>query len=109
MRRMGMCIRLKDEKVEEYLRLHRAVWPEVVKKIAACGIRNYSIFLKRPENILFGYWEYHGSDFAADSASMAADPVTQRWWALCDPCQAPFENRKTGEWWAEMDEAFHAD
>ncbi|MBS0472086.1 MAG: L-rhamnose mutarotase [Proteobacteria bacterium] len=109
MQRMAMCIRLKDDKVEEYLRLHAAAWPEVLARIAACNIHNYSIYLKRPENILFGYWEYHGSDFAADSAAMAADAKTREWWALTDPCQQPFETRKEGEWWSMLDEVFHTD
>ncbi|MBM3523722.1 MAG: L-rhamnose mutarotase [Alphaproteobacteria bacterium] len=109
MRRMGMCIGLKAEKVAEYKRLHAAVWPEILQRISACGIRNYSIFLKEPENILFGYWEYHGTDFAADAARMAADPRTQEWWKVCGPCQEPFETRKPGEWWAMMDEVFHHD
>jgi L-rhamnose mutarotase len=109
MQRMGMCLRLKPDKVAEYRRLHAAVWPEVLAMIEACGIRNYSIFLKEPENILFGYWEYHGADFAADMAKMAADPATRRWWEVCMPCQEPFESRKPGEWWAMMDEVFHND
>ena len=37
-------------------------------------MRNYTIFLREPENLLFGYFEYHGQDWAADSAKMAADP-----------------------------------
>ena len=74
MQRMGMVIGLKPDKVEEYKRLHAAVWPEILDKISDCNIRNYSIFLKEPENLLFGYWEYHGTDFAADMAKMAADP-----------------------------------
>ena len=109
MQRMAMCIRLKPEKAEEYIRLHRAVWPEVLARIKASNIRNYSIYLKQPENILFGYWEYHGSDFAADSAAIAADAKTQAWWKLTDPCQTPFEDRKDGEWWSMLDEVFHTD
>ncbi len=109
MQRMGMVIGLKPEKVEEYKRLHAAVWPGVLRMITECNIRNYTIFLKEPENLLFGYWEYHGEDFAADAAKMAADPETQRWWALCMPCQEPFETRRDGEWWAMMDEVFHLD
>ena len=77
--------------------------------IAACQIRNFSIFLKEPENLLFAYWEYHGSDFTADAARMAADPVTRDWWALTDPCQEPFATRAEGAWWAEMEEVFHVD
>ena len=109
MQRMGMVIGLKPERAAEYKRLHAKVWPEVLAMITACNIRNYSIFLKEPENLLFGYWEYHGTDFAADSARIAADPKTQEWWAVCMPCQEPLANRQKGEWWAMMDEVFHHD
>ncbi|WP_299556051.1 L-rhamnose mutarotase [uncultured Tateyamaria sp.] len=109
MQRMGMVIGLKPEKLAEYKRLHAAVWPKVLEQISACHIRNYSIFLKEPENLLFGYWEYHGTDFAADAARMAADPVTRDWWKLTDPCQDPLTDRKEGEWWAMMDQVFHLD
>jgi L-rhamnose mutarotase len=107
MRRMGSCIRLKPDKVDEYKRLHAAVWPEVLAMITACNIRNYSIFLKEPENILFAYFEYHGTDFAADAKKMAADPVTRDWWTHTDPSQLPFETRGDGEWWAAMDQVFY--
>jgi L-rhamnose mutarotase len=109
MQRMGMCLALKPDKVTEYKRLHAAVWPDVLARISASNIRNYSIFLKEPENLLFGYWEYHGTDFAADTAAMAADKVTQDWWAVCMPMQVPFETRKPDEWWAMMEEVFHLD
>lgn len=109
MQRMGMMIGLEQEKLAEYKRLHADVWPGVLKMISDCNIRNYSIFLKEPENVLFGYWEYHGEDFAADAAKMAADPETQRWWDVCMPCQKPLDTRKDGEWWAMMEEVFHLD
>lgn len=109
MQRMGMMIGLEPEKVAEYKRLHADVWPGVLQMIGDCNIRNYSIYLREPENILFGYWEYHGTDFAADAAKMAADPETQRWWDVCMPCQKPLDTRAEGEWWAMMDEVFHLD
>jgi len=109
MQRMGFCIGLKREAIPEYKRLHAAVWPGVLQKIADCNIRNYSIYLKEPENLMFAYFEYHGTDFAADSAKMAADPTTQEWWKICGPMQVPFETRKQGEWWASMEEVFHVD
>ena len=109
MQRMGMVIGLKPEKVAEYKRLHADTWPEILNMISACNITNYSIFLKEPENLLFGYWEYTGDDFAADAAIMAADPKTQEWWAICMPMQSPLDTRKEGEWWAMMEEVFHHD
>jgi L-rhamnose mutarotase len=75
--------------------------------IHACNIRNYSIYLRN--HILFSYFEYHGSDFAADMARMAADKTTQEWWALMMPMQDPLPDRGEGEWWAAMEEVFHLD
>ena len=106
MRRTGLCNRLRPERAAEYKALHSAAWPGVLATISACNIRNFSIFLREPENLLFAYWEYHGEDFAADARKMAADPATQQWWKLTDPCQAPFESRAEGENWAVMDEIF---
>ena len=109
MQRMGHCNRLRPEKAEEYKSLHAAVWPGVLATITACNIRNFSIYLREPEMLLFATWEYHGEDFAADAAKMAADKRTQDWWALCMPMQAPLTTRKEGEWWAMAEEVFHLD
>ena len=109
MQRMGMVIGLNADKVAEYKRLHAAVWPEILTLISECNITNFSIYLKEPENLLFGYWEYTGTDFPADMAKMAASPKNAEWWALCIPCQKPLETRKEGEWWAMMEEVFHLD
>ena len=49
---------------------------------------------------MFAYWDYVGTDFAADMAAIAADPTMKDWWAVCGPCQVPFETRRKGEWWA---------
>jgi L-rhamnose mutarotase len=109
MKRYGQVIGLQPDKIDEYKRLHAAVWPDVLKMIGECNIRNYSIFLKEPENLMFAYFEYHGTDFDSDMAKMAADPTTQKWWSVCMPCQKPLETRKDGEWWAGMEEVFHTD
>ena len=42
-------------------------------------------------------------------AKMAADPVTQDWWAIMKPIQQPLPTRQEGEWWADMLEVFHTD
>jgi L-rhamnose mutarotase len=109
MERMAQVIGLKPEIIAEYKRIHAAVWPEVLAAIARSNIRNYTIFLKEPENLLFAYWEYHGSDFAADMAEMKSAPRMQEWWDITDPMQVPFETRKDGEWWARMENVFHTD
>ena len=107
MQRYGSLIKLKPEKLAEYKELHLNVWPGVLKMIAECNIRNYSIYYR--DGFLFSYFEYHGTDFAADMQKMAADPTTQAWWKLTDPCQQPLETCQPGEWWASMEEFFHID
>jgi L-rhamnose mutarotase len=102
-----MVLRVKPEATERYKQFHAAVWPEVLDMIGKCGIRNYSIYFK--DGFLFSYFEYHGTDFQADMAKMAADAKTQEWWAIMEPMQDPLPTRKSGEWWADMEEVFHVD
>jgi L-rhamnose mutarotase len=92
---------------QEYLRLHRSVWPEVLRQITASNIRNYTIFLR--DGMLFSYYEYVGQDHAADMAAMAADPATRDWWKLTDPCQHQVRGMDPGQRWAPMAEVFHGD
>jgi len=107
MERHGSVIKVRPEKFAEYVKYHAAVWPEVLKTITRCNIRNYSIYHK--DGYLFSYFEYYGSDYQADMDKMAADPKTQEWWAIMKPMQAPLPTRAPGEWWAEMAEVFHLD
>lgn len=112
MQRYGSVVGLKEDKIDEYKRLHAAVWPDVLKMIEDCNIRNYSIYLRKlpdGKHYLFSYLEYVGEDFDGDMAKMAADKTTQEWWAVCKPCQEPLPDIAEGEWWAEMEEVFHRD
>lgn len=108
-RRMGMVIGIKPERLAEYKALHDNPWPEMDAALSAANIRNYSIYLRQPENLLFGYWEYTGADFAADMQVLGERPVTRRWLALTDPCQTPLTSAASGEWWSDMPEIFHLD
>lgn len=107
MRRYAAVIRLRPEKESEYRALHAAAWPGVLKALKAANIGNYSIFLR--DGLLFSYLEYTGTDYTADTAAIAADPVSHEWWALTDPCQRPLDSASEGEWWASAEEIFHLD
>ena len=112
MKRYGSVIGVREEKLEEYRKLHADVWPDVLKMIKDCHLRNYSIYLRKlpdGKHYLFSYFEYTGDDYEADMAKMAADGTTQKWWQLCEPCQQPLEDRPEGQWWAAMEEVFHQD
>lgn len=108
MKRFAQLIGIKPERLEVYKQLHAAVWPAVLQKIHECSIRNYSIYLYG-DNMLFAYFEYVGDDFDGDMARMAADPITQEWWAICKPMQVPVEGCKPGEHWHDLEEVFHTD
>ncbi|MDO6732560.1 L-rhamnose mutarotase [Marinovum sp. 2_MG-2023] len=105
--RMGFVIGIKAADIPRYKELHADVWPDVLTRLKASNITNYSIFLREPENLMFGYWEYTGSDFAADMAAIGEDPVTREWWAVCGPMQSPLDSRKDDEWWAGMEHVFY--
>ena len=104
-----MVIGIKPETIDEYKRLHADTWPEILQALTDAHIKNYTIFLRQPENLMFAYWEYHGSDFAGDMARIADLDVMKEWWKLCGPCQVPFDSRAKGEWWASMEPVFHHD
>jgi len=105
--RFASVIRLRPEKEAEYRRLHADAWPGVLAALKRANIGNYSIFLR--DGLLFSYLEYHGDDYPADSAAIAADPVSRDWWALTDPCQQPLDSVTEDEWWAPAEEVFHLD
>jgi L-rhamnose mutarotase len=106
---MGMMIAVKPEHLAEYKHLHAKPWPEMTAALSAAHITNYSIYLRQPENLLFGHWEYVGVDFAADMQRLGELEITKRWLALTDPCQMPLASASAGEWWSYLPEIFHLD
>ncbi|MFI1769668.1 L-rhamnose mutarotase [Streptomyces sp. NPDC020800] len=102
--RFGMVIGVLPEKLDEYRALHAAPWPGVLDALRAHHISNYSIF--HHGGLLFGYFEYHGDDFAADMEAIAQNPTTQQWWKLTDPCQRRLPTAGEEEWWTPMDRVF---
>jgi L-rhamnose mutarotase len=110
--RYGSVVAVKADGVARYKELHAAAWPAVLEIIKRSHIRNYSIYLRRladGRHYLFSYLEYVGDDFTADMARIAAEPVTQRWWAECIPCLELLPDRAPGEVWSPMEEVFHLD
>ena len=110
MKRYGSVVGVKEDRLDEYLKLHANVWPEVEDKMYECNIRNFTIFLRRlpdQKHYLFCYFEYVGDDYVADMKRMAADETTQKWWDISKPCHEPFADRAVDEWWATMEEVVH--
>jgi L-rhamnose mutarotase len=107
--RMAMVIGVKPERLAEYKARHAEPWPEMNAALKAANIRNYSIYLREPENLLFGYWEYTGASYAADMQVLGDLAVTKEWLALVEPCQAKLTSAGPQEWWSMMPEIYHLD
>lgn len=76
MTRVAFVLRVDPSRIDEYVRRHSPVWPEMLAEIAASGRRNYSLFLA-PDGQLFGYYETDDDEAAA--AHLAASEVATRW------------------------------
>ncbi|MFM7181943.1 MAG: L-rhamnose mutarotase [Verrucomicrobiales bacterium] len=104
-KRVGMVVELRPEHMAEYRRLHADGHPGVRDLLSKYHLRNFSIFLHQVAGhwLEFGYYEYHGEDFDADMAALAAEPRNQEWLVRCNPMQAPLEG-ETG--WATMEQMY---
>lgn len=69
-------LQVKPDRLDEYKRRHRAVWPEMLNALRETGWSNYSLFL-REDGLLVGYLETE--DFERALASMSAREVNDRW------------------------------
>lgn len=76
MQRICFVLQVKKDRLEEYKKRHRSVWPEMKNALRETGWCNYSLFL-RPDGLLVGYLETE--DFARARAGMAARDVNERW------------------------------
>ncbi|NNC12778.1 L-rhamnose mutarotase [Planctomonas sp. JC2975] len=74
--RVCFRLRVRPELLGEYRRRHAAVWPEMLREIAASGRRNYSLFLA-DDGELIGYFET--DDAAASDRYLAESEVAARW------------------------------
>lgn len=76
MQRVGILLKVKPEKLEEYKLHHAQVWPDLLTELKAAGMRNYSLWL-RPDGTEFGYLEC--DDWAAACAYLDKSEVHTRW------------------------------
>ncbi len=73
--RSAFVLRVRPDKIDEYVEAHRKVWPEMLAALREAGVRNYTIF--RRGNEVFGYFE--SDDLEAAAANMEAREVNARW------------------------------
>lgn len=74
--RIAFRLYVKPEMLDEYLRRHDPVWPEMLEEIAASGRRNYSIFHVGGGELV-GFYET--DDDAASQAYLAQSEIAAKW------------------------------
>jgi L-rhamnose mutarotase len=73
--RAAFVLRVRPDKVDEYIDAHRNVWPEMLEALRTAGIRNYTIF--RAGNEMFGYFE--SDDLDAAGRYLERQDVSSHW------------------------------
>jgi L-rhamnose mutarotase len=73
--RSAFVLRVRPDRINEYVEAHRNVWPELLAALRDAGIRNYTIFRNGTE--MFGYFE--SDDLEAAAAYLEAQEVNARW------------------------------
>ncbi len=100
MERVCFCLQVRPDRLEEYKRRHREVWPEMLDALREAGWRNYSLFL-RDDGLLVGYVETE--DFEAAQRAMAAKDVNDRWQAE----MSEFFGERADESFQRLEQVFH--
>jgi len=105
-KRVGMVIKLKEESLAEYKKLHSDSTAGVRDLLMKYNLHNFSIFLTRLEDgnyYEFGYYEYTGDDFDRDMSALSEEPRNIEWLKICDPMQEPIGDAKG---WKEMETVY---
>ena len=57
--RLGMTLGVREDKIDEYKRLHANVWPEILDNLTELNFKNFSIYLHK--NTLLVTWNITGT------------------------------------------------
>lgn len=107
MNKYYLAVDLKDDEklINEYVKWHQKVWPEILESIRSEGIESMKIY--RFLNRLFMIMEVNDSfSFDKKSAADAANPKVQEWEEMMWKYQQAIPGAKAGEKWVLMDQIF---
>jgi L-rhamnose mutarotase len=107
MRRVGFLLKVRQDRIEEYIARHKAVWPEMLDALRKTGWHNYSLFM-REDGLLFGYVETP-EGFEKALAGMGKEEVNARWQAFMAPYFENLGGARADESMVELQEVFHLD
>lgn len=106
MQRVCFLLKVRPERLTEYVARHREVWPDMLQALSQTGWTNYSLFL-RDDGLLVGYFETPSLEAAL--AGMAGTEVNTRWQAEMAPFFESLDGRRPDEAFLTLQEVFHLD
>ena len=102
--RKSFKMKLYEGQEKEYEKRHNELWPEMKEMIHEYGGKNYSIFLDKETNILYGYIEIESEERWAKTAETE---ICKKWWAyMADIMETNTDNSPVS---ADLIEVFHLD
>lgn len=75
--RKGFKMFVYPDKIEEYIKRHNPIWAELQETLKQHGVSNYSIFLDKETNALFGYAEVATE---AQWKAISNTDICKKWW-----------------------------
>ena len=104
MERVCFLLRVRPDRLDEYVERHRTVWPEMLEALSAAGWRDYSLFMS-PTGRVIGVCEC--DDFDAARRAMEKTEVNARWQREMAPYFEGLEGRRPDEGLVLLEEIFH--
>lgn len=106
MQRVCFLLRVKSDRLAEYKKAHKDVWPEMRAALSRHGWRNYSLFLKS-DGLLVGYVETPDIKKAVDG--MQGEDVNRRWQAAMKDFFTSLGTGAADTSLQTLEEVFHLD
>jgi L-rhamnose mutarotase len=103
MAKVAFRLRIKPDAIEAYERDHKNVWPELLAKLKAVGVSDYSIFRRGQDLFLV----MRVANFEAAMEELDKDPVNLRWQREMAKYFEPVQDLQPGERLALMKEVFY--
>ena len=104
MQRVSFILKVREDRLEEYVARHSQVWPGMLEALRETGWSNYSLFI-RPDGLLIGYFETPDLQAALDG--MASTEVNARWQAEMAPFFESLDGKRPDEAFVLLAEIFH--
>lgn len=104
MERVCFLLKVKKDRLKEYKKGHKTVWPEMLNALRETGWHNYSLFL-REDGLLVGYFETPSLKKALKG--MARTEVNERWQREMAEFFESLEGRRPDESFLRLEEVFY--